>query len=112
MPTKDSERDAPGTEFYTTALTCGTCGGDLNKSWQWLRCRAHFTRRIAELENRATAIAYIQRLLFWDSENERWDDDMARNWNGFDELADFNSLLADLNLVPKEGDPPPPEFPR
>lgn len=45
-----SEQDGPGTEFYTTALTCGTCGGDLNKSGQWLRCRAHFTRKIAALE--------------------------------------------------------------
>lgn len=109
---REGDQDAPGTEFYTTALTCGTCGKDLNGRGQWLRCRAHFTRRIAELEKHATAIAYIQRLLFWDNENECWDDDMARNWNGFDELSDVNSILADLNLVPNGESPAPPEFPR
>jgi hypothetical protein len=57
------------------------------------------------------AIAYIQRLLYWDWEAEKWDWDRATLWNGFDELSDIDSIMSDLGLVPSEDDPPPPEFP-
>ena len=32
------------------SIKCATCGKDLNEPGQWLRCRAHFAKRIKEAE--------------------------------------------------------------